>query len=370
VTRARRGLLVSVGVFLLLAVSSIPRVQADDDPQQARQGRRQFFLERSFFFLGTFDKQVLSAPDYYSEEDRLRDDEKVMFEAQPAPHLFWVNELTRDDLLNGTSSKWPKALGGRWGISFTFLARLRQLGGFSSPLRNPSFMPRISVQRLSVTRKEPGHFLKDNWIKVFGPQVVVWGHHSNGGAGCLFLEDVEIDDQCVSDIPAEQRRVNTRNGSFSTNYVRLGYAFLKGWPDTNGKFIRKSWTLGAWVELNPKGWGPGALEDAQRTIYGPERVGVMAAFEHRARLLSWDVNLGLSPSYEYIRYDKKPSPDASPHRVIVDATAVKDSGRFRGWGLAVRFYQGQDFNNLLFIRDIRRIQVGLAIDPQIRDLKE
>jgi hypothetical protein len=333
------------------------------------QGRRHYFLERSFFFLGHFDQQLRSAPGYYSEADRARDDDEVMFEAIPAPHLFFLNQLGREHLQFGTDKKAePDAHGPAWEVSFVFLVRLRQHGGFSSPLRNPSFMPRFTVQRLSVRRKKPGDFAEGNWIKVFGPLVVPWGHHSNGGSGCLFLED-DVNADCADPLPPEQRRVNTQNGSFSTNYVRLGYGFEQDWPDRNESFVRKGWSAMAWVELNPKKWGPGALDDAQRRIYGPERIGVSLKGELRTKLFKWDVNWALNPQYEYIHYDLKPAPGASPHRFIVDLTGVKDSGRFRGWGLAARFYQGQDFYNLLFIRDIRRVQIGLVVDPQVRTLK-
>ena len=35
-------------------------------------------------------------------------------------------------------------------------------------------------------------------------------------------------------------------------------------------------------------------------------------------------------------------------------------------GLAARYYRGQDFHNLLFVRDIQRFQLGLAYDPAAR----
>ena len=38
-------------------------------------------------------------------------------------------------------------------------------------------------------------------------------------------------------VPPPQRTVNTRNGSFSTDYVRLGYFFLKGRPDSSGNWL-------------------------------------------------------------------------------------------------------------------------------------
>ena len=378
--------LTRTGLLLLVPTALAAAGRGDATPGQPPQGRRAFFLERSFFFVWHPERSVLAAPPYYTEEDRKRDDDQIMFEALPAPHLFLQNRLAFDDLKCGTRGDsscptkpatlpkflggrtLPKFLGDRSVISFTFMSRLRQLGGFSSPLRNPSFMPRFSFQRLSVTNAGNGDFDSKKAIKVFGPQLVLWGHHSNGGAGCLFVEDDEPD--CTDALPPERRTVNTRNGSFSTNYVKLAYFFQKGWPDRDAdKWMRKSWTLGAWVELNPGGWGPGALGPGQRAIYGPRRYGASLELQHQVGKSRAPWNVSLNPTYEYIQFDDKPAAASSPHRWIVDLTAVKEDGAFKGWGLAVRFYQGQDFYNLLFVRDVRRLQVGLVVDQNSRLLK-
>jgi len=356
---------------LLLAAAA---TNADD----VQRGPRYFFLERSYFWFANLDKEVLAAPAYYGEAERERDDGKILFEAQPDPALLLVNKLGLLDLRDGTrppsapgqppakGAALPQGFGDRWVISFSFKLRLRQLGGFSSPLRSPSFMPKFTVQRLSVTRKNPGSFTPDNWIKVFGPQIIVWGHHSNGGVGCLSREEPEPD--CDTAIPPEQRTVNTQNGSFSTDYVRLGYFFLRGRSDPSGNWLDRSWSVGGWVELNPKNWGPGSIPEGQRAIYGPTRFGATAELQRQFRLGKTHWNAALNPTYEYIKFDRKPAPGSSPHRFIVDLSAAKDEGKFRGWGLAVRYYQGQDFNNLLFVRDVRRVQIGLVVDQQTRRL--
>jgi len=355
------------------------------DADEAQHGPRYFFFERSFFWFAQLDKEVLAAPAYYGEAERERDDGSILFEAQVDPQLLLVNQLKTLDLKFGTRPSpdtgegagparrsWlPQVFGDRWVVSFAFKMRLRQLGGFSSPLHNPSFMPKFTLQRLSVTRKRAGDFLSDdsigvNWIKVFGPEIVLWGHHSNGGSGCLSLEEQAPD--CDSAVPPEQRTVNTQNGSFSTDYVRLGYHFLKGRPDASGRWFRRSFSVGGWVELNPSHWGPGSIPPGQRAIYGPTRLGVITELQQQFKLRGNHWNASLNPSYEYIKFDHKPAPDSSPHRFIVDLSAVKDEGKLRGWGLALRFYQGQDFNNLLFIRDIRRVQFGLVVDQQTRRL--
>jgi hypothetical protein len=231
-------------------------------------------------------------------------------------------------------------------------------------------MPRFTIQWLSVKRsgkQNPGDW--EGNIRVDGPTVVLWGHHSNGGPGCLFLESRVEDGKCITPIPAEQATVNTRGGSFSTNYVRLGWSWLFGRIEHRegfGNVLVGSWTLSPSVELNPPKYGPGALDDDQRRIYGPERFRIEIERQQFLPVGRVPLNLALAGSYEFIRYDQKPSPKASPHRVVVDLVAVKQTGKARGWGLAARFYRGQDFYNLLFVRDVRRFQLGLAYDPAAR----
>jgi hypothetical protein len=174
--------------------------------------------------------------------------------------------------------------------------------------------------------------------------------------------------ECNSAVPPEQPSVNTQNGSFSTDYVCLGHFFLKGRSDGSGNWLNRSWSLGGWVELNPKSWGPASIPEGQRALYGPTRFGATAELQRQFKLRKTHWNAALNPTYEYIKFDHKPAPGSSPHRFVVGLSAAKDEGRFRGSGLAVRYYQGQDFNNLLFVRDIRRVQIGLVVDQQTRRL--
>ena len=51
------------------------------------------------------------------------------------------------------------------------------------------------------------------------------GHHSNGQDGCLFADEIRVPDgECVAALPSQSgpRPINKRDGSFSTNYVRVG----------------------------------------------------------------------------------------------------------------------------------------------------
>jgi hypothetical protein len=308
-----------------------------------------FFLERSYFLWEPILEDQVHAPDYY-KESYVPENDDLLFEAQVAPHIFLLNTLD-DELDQG---------GLATALSFTPLMVVRQLRGFSRPLKNPSFMPKVNLQVFWVPR--PGQS-GTTWL--WGLQAI-WGHHSNGGAGCLFVEESAVDGTCaVSDsIPPEDRQVDT-SGSFSTTYGRFEL-LAKRMRVVEG-VSQGGFMLGGGLDVNGAGWpflifGGGATGDLRR-IYGPTRVRAMAELDRLHRFIGMDLRATIGARVEHIIYDRKPSPDASQWTWMAEAMLTKDSGNFRGLGLYARYYEGQDYYNLLFIRDIRRLQVGLVLDP-------
>ncbi len=323
-------------------------------------GRYAFFLDRSTISYPVI-KRTIHAPAYY---DQLTDNDfgDVAFEAYVAPQIFIHNGVSVEDVQEGTCGGWSKV----W--TFSPIFELRQFGGFSSPLRSPSFMPRLlSLQLLNIARFD--HRI-GNWrggIRIWEMQFLLQ-HHSNGGPGCLFREDSVVDDECVADIPSDQRVVDT-TGSFSTDFARVSGAWLRGRIDGTGTLVR-GLTLGAAVELHSR-WLvflPGYISREQQSIYGPYRAEASAEYQQLAlRKFKWVSKA----TGRYIFYERKPSPDASPVVLDLETSLVSDdpSTFWRGWGLQLRYYQGQDYYNLFFFRDIRRLFLGVVIDPMSQHLK-
>jgi hypothetical protein len=308
-----------------------------------------FFLERSYMLFEPLVEERLHEPQYYTDSYRRADDD-LYFEARIAPHIFLVNTLDRE-LEHG---------GFGVALSFTPMITVRQLTGFSKPLKSPSFMPKVTAQLFWV----PGdRVFGETWL--WSAQAV-WGHHSNGGSGCLFVEQTADDGDCevTEPIAPEDRQVDT-DGSFSTVYARFELVG-KRMKIVDG-VSRGGILLGGGLELNGAGWpflvfAGGSTGDLRR-IYGPTRLRVRTEVDKLYRTLGMDVRGTLGVQLERIYYDAKPSAEASLWRWTVHAFLTKDSGFFKGVGLFAQYYEGQDSYNLLFLRDIRRFQVGISFDP-------
>ncbi|MGC3999057.1 MAG: hypothetical protein QM767_17090 [Anaeromyxobacter sp.] len=142
-------------------------------------------------------------------------DRAQAFEVDPALHLLLWNDLA--DL----------AAAGQDGVatvgSVSVLGQFRLLSGESTPLRIPTYEPRVKLQvfdRLSVARTpdEPPEV-------VLAALELFLGHRSNGQDACALANHERIggsDFACVPTTDPPDTALDTRSGSFTTNYVGLG----------------------------------------------------------------------------------------------------------------------------------------------------
>jgi hypothetical protein len=299
------------------------------------------FLERSYV--------LVPAPD-------------LLLEAQIAPHVsVYQNRSSEHDLKFGGLSI---------STSITPMIRLRIFKADSSPVRTPSFMPKLNTQILYLSRRLPGRqWGEGKPVRVHGFQFVA-GHHSNGQDGCIFLGADPT--ACRPPDPANIR-INKTDGSFSTDYFRFS-AFAKlhemfAESPTSRRTSRRSHLFGFTWETHPR-WllSRMALEDELRPIYGTNRVG--ASYEYERRLTSpfWAGKLRASVWGERI----------FKRGITADCRGPEDRHCAGPWGFGgeaawrikrleetgvfVRFYQGQDYYNLGFTHRLRRLQVGFVFD--------
>jgi hypothetical protein len=162
-------------VVLLMARAAsaqAPATAAVPSPPDDRLTRQIVpFLERSYLFKST-------------ESD-------LLFEAAVFPHLvLWQNF---DDLVDARVRRQPADGRQYWALSVTPGVHLRMLTAFSEPVRTPSYLPRIDVQRLWSTNYREAIDALD---RRSGASVDIWAwhaavrHHSNGQDGCLFRGQV------------------------------------------------------------------------------------------------------------------------------------------------------------------------------------
>jgi hypothetical protein len=221
----------------------------------------------------------------------------------------------------------------------------------SDPVRTPSYMPKgsLSLMFFRGERTEPRHR-----VGIWAAQLTV-GHHSNGQDGCLFETDVLVGDDCIG--TPDLDRINRRDGSFSTNFVRLGGRYRREWLATINEGLpteehvgMSQLTVGADVDLHF------ATDARIAPFYGERRLRGLASFGRRLPRLCRS-RVGVSVSASYVGNE----PDTVPP-VAYQLEGVCTFTPQGGWGAFVRYYDGQDYYNLAFTQHIRRLHVGVQYD--------
>ena len=282
----------------------------------------------------------------------------TVFEADIVPHLIAFQNF--DNVLD-IDEQAARARSGRVksfaiSISGTPGVRLRMFESVSRPVRTPSYMPRGDVQ--FIWARNIGAFAaalgvppSDNRVSLWEAHAVV-GHHSNGQDGCFWDDEERIDEICTSVLPIlDERRVNKRDGSFSTNFIRVGMNYRKNILDDT-LWARREYGFRADFEYHPRGW----VDDEMEDLYGRTRFEVAGTFASRE--LAWcpkrtEVTGGLKIIGGH---------PESVWPVAVTAQFSCFPAPMGGWGVFVRYYGGQDYYNLGLLDNIQRVHVGATFN--------
>ena len=130
-------------------------------------------FESNYIVFANPTPNQIGAPSYY---DEVGDGGNLITETQIISHFRWLRGLNRDVLAAGQSSWKVNAIA-------TFQFRLRALQDASSPIRSPSYMPRLTGQLMKAYGGDPAspNAGRRNVVGFVGTV----GHHSNGGDGCV-----------------------------------------------------------------------------------------------------------------------------------------------------------------------------------------
>jgi hypothetical protein len=230
---------------------------------------------------------------------------QLIFECNIAPHFF---VHTND---------WPFA------IVLTPKIVLRMFNEDSSPVRSPSFMPRISVFAWFQKR------LRD--APTFYGSVTL-SHHSNGQAGPFFADDGSI---------------NHQDGSFSTNF----FEFAVYGTGITGKFL-------GWSSLSLQ-WHPGFNEDPElKGRYGLVRLNFATAVVADLPFHG-QINLRVTAILDHFMQVSKTATLRELERFPV---SLSYSMTVPGIDLGVYlgYYIGHDYYNIYFDKVIHTIQIGIS----------
>jgi hypothetical protein len=283
---------------------------------------------------------------------------EVVFEADIFPHLVVYQNFSnvidiREQARRGIDRM--KQLS--WVVTGTPAVRLRMFEEVSRPVRTPSYMPRGSVQMIFARG------VKD----VLGPaaavdpsrrdEVSLWeghlivGHHSNGQDGCLYTDEVRSGEDCVRTVTPSTgaREINTKDGSFSTNYARVGVNYRKNYLDRDLWAIHE-WGLRADVEQHFN------MDPLIRELYGRTRFEFAATHANR-EVKPCRHRLEVSGAATVIT---GASDEVWPVAITGQLSCFPfDKG---GWGFFVRYYGGQDYYNVGFLKNIQRVHVGATFN--------
>jgi hypothetical protein len=296
----------------------------------------------------------------------------LVFEAQIAPDVRITDNFGQ--ALDRVLSKGKPRV---FAYSFfgTFLVRLRMFDEVSDPVRTPSYMPKATLQLAWLKNLSTADPEKDQAAFVKGPvemwlvNAIPFGHHSNGQNGCLFVGQVRTDEECAPLPPADAGPddVNVENGSFSTNYIRVGLEYRRLYadgddPKDDRAITRREWGVGGSIELNPSGYVGGALGDELRPLYGPTRFQVTAdVIGGNVRIPLWPgrgVNCGRAWTNGAVTFISGAAESVDEVATAIEAACLP--ARWGGAGLFVRYYRGQDYYNASFLQNINRLQFGVT----------
>ena len=244
-----------------------------------------------------------------------------------------------------------------WGLTAyaTVLVRLRMFDEDSSPVRAPSYMPKGTLQVVGFkshadpTAPESTRY-RNSSMSMIAFTLPTIGHHSNGQNGCAFEGYESANGVCKpdSEVASLERSVNKRNGSFSTNYVRLGIQYR--WMRLDDEDQRVDYRFGGGIDFERHlGIDP---SDTLMSNYGKTRVrmslngawrdvGYFGRIEARYGLgVIRDPNVGKRHRLELFLH---------PYN-------------WGGAGIYARYYHGQDYYNISFTESISRFDVGVAFN--------
>ena len=379
-----------LGVWLLTLGLDHAAAQANES-QSSQQQRTCVLCSRIVPFLEGTD--VFTWQHAPGEPETV--DGATKFEAHIAPHLIFFQDFS--DLIEiervGSAFRLTRpGKGSAKSFSATPAVRLRMFQSQSSPVRTPSFMPRVNFQWLWATGRQQAvdglsrltssdrTFDGRPWLPSLawaldeGNSVRIsvheWhgslGHHSNGQDDCFF-DSALPDNRTVCVLPADTRissgDINRTTGNFSTNFLRGGYNYRRSLvvrDDTSclaecgGPTFRAKSHVGWGGELE---WHPALLSDSRIAPY-------YGRWKAEARTeLAW----------------RDPSTPSCGSRFDVRAS-VKWVGRVAGnvpglawtaqatcyptprggWGVFARYYRGQDYYNLGFLERIHGFNIGIT----------
>lgn len=236
----------------------------------------------------------------------------LLFEGSIVPHLTFAGARL---VVVGT----PKVL-------------LRMFNQHSAPVRRPSFMPRVSISRLSQPDAEAAQFSAIS---------LALSHHSNGQDGPFYVPGTSA--------------LNTRDGSFSLNYLEIART------DIEIDHSRQGMTSARYgARMNLPFNESEALRDSVADHYGTYRVflstsGYEPFSDAVDSYVSLDVSYIIDPTFRQDAF-------LSTSRMDVTLSIVYMPRLAENAGLLVNAFWGQDYYNISYKQRLAVVRIGVVMN--------
>ena len=286
-----------------------------------------------------------------------------LFDAAPAIHVYFLNQLDGAELQRS----------GGWALAnaFSFLGRVRMLDEPSTPVRTPSYEPRIRLQLLRLSAPRPAGRGLGRILLGFHLDAA---HYSNGQKGCALADHLRgtgaSDFDCIPETDPPSTALNTVDGSFTTNYVGAG---LRGkWMAFRPAGGPAAWTAtaGLAAEWHLPCSFSGCMDPPMRARHG-EVVArwiaeadllVVRGRERRIPLLGTVVTDGRLRGTVQGRVHLPAAGDPFGD-VSLEAAFVARTARALGVGPFIRLRRGRDDLNIHFEERLDTWIFGVVVDP-------
>lgn len=223
----------------------------------------------------------------------------------------------------------------KWAFILSPQIILRMYNEYSYPVKTPSYKPRITLVHQSSKHTREYH----DWF-----QYISLFHHSNGQDGYFYTDSTNT-------------VINTRNGSFSTNWVEAGV--FESRAHSSRQYYAKLYAQYCYQQ-----------DTMLNGIYGRWRFNLDVKFE-------WDIAKTLS-KLNFKHFDNKETIIANTFkfgvicgnmkhrdnidwkRGIIDYTISFRPSFLQDVCLFVQYYCGEDYYNIYFNRIMQCVRIGLT----------
>ncbi len=253
------------------------------------------------------------------------------------------------------------------GCTIDFLPHfvIRQLSTPSAPVQTPTFNPSLLYSyyymRLNRGTDSGRVSLGPNGASAYIFSLdFQFAHYSNGQAGCLYVgQTPDVHGDCPPSAPPNPV-VNTKDGSFSTDYLQGG--FHASWLNFNDEgHDRRSAFASAAIRLNPAIFDAiGGMGPDQAPTYGRTQILGEASVRHRFYPKDRPFPNTVFTLRTNAEYATGRPADFRPWRGTSEVSL--DFPALYGLGVIGRWSYGWDYYNVGYQNQLNRVAFGLMID--------